>query len=151
MANDKIFVCNRLGERQIVNSQPQVHGDLFDGGWNTICWYNGSGNVVMPKGTTCDPRINTGPLLRCPLLDNKDPCSRNNTDWPTRADVDKTLSKQQYDTQPYNTLASEESFRNSMEGFHSSVSIDDCRSDPLCTCEGSSIVQVIIQECCLSK
>ena len=132
MANDNIFVPNRLGERR--NSQPQVHGDLFDGGWDTICWYGGSGNVSMPKGTTCDPRIKTGPLLRCPLLGNKDPCDRNN-DWPTRADVDKALNKQQYDTQSYDKYA-RESFRNFMEGYDSSVSIDDCRSDPQCFCEG---------------
>ena len=125
MANDDIFVRNRLGES--VNSQ--VHGDLFDGGWNTTCWN-------MQMGTTCDPRINTGPLLRCPLLGNKDPCDRTNTDWPTRADVDKALGKQQYDTQSYNKRASEESFRNFMEGFDSTVSIDDCRSDPQCLCEG---------------
>ena len=135
----EIFVPNRLGERRNnINSQPQVHGDLFEGGWDTICWYNGSGNVIMPKGTICDPRIKTGPLLRCPLAqdDKKDPCDRFNPDWPSRADVEKALSKQQYDTQPYNKRASEESFRNFMEGFDSSVSIDDCRSDPLCLCEG---------------
>ena len=60
MANDDIFVRNRVGESRNISNQPQVRGDLFDGGWDTICWYDGSGNVSMPKGTTCDPRIKTG-------------------------------------------------------------------------------------------
>ncbi len=58
----ELFQMNKLG-RSITNQngQSQVSGDLVSDGWDTICWYNGSGNA---KGTICNPNIKTGPLLR---------------------------------------------------------------------------------------
>ena len=64
MSSPSIFQYNRLGSR----NQSRVNGNLYSNGWNTICWYGGSGGVNKPKGTICDPNTDTGPLLRCPSV-----------------------------------------------------------------------------------
>ena len=134
---DDIFVEERLGEtRANDNGQPQVYGDLFEGGWSTICWHNGSGNVDMPRGAICDPGIDTGPLLRCPFISDRDVCARDNPDWPSRAEVDAAIRKPQYDTASFNIQTGEDSFRNFMEGFDLSpgLSVEECADDGLCFC-----------------
>lgn len=132
---DEIFLESRLGmTRPNEAGQPQVYGDLYTNGWNTVCWYGGSGNVMEPRGTICDPSVNTGPLLRCPFLP-EDPCNSTNHDWPNITDVNVALSKPEYDTEPFNKTATVDSFRNFMEGNDIEISIPDCRRNRLCACE----------------
>ena len=135
---DQIFVEGRLGEtRANSNGQPQVFGDLFDEGWDTVCWYDGSGNVPAPSGGgICDPAIRTGPLLRCPFNpdSSRDVCSFDNPDWPTREDVRNAIGKPIYDTENYGRITTEESFRNFMEGFDVGVSVEECAASALCRC-----------------
>lgn len=125
---DEIFRRDRLGQ----NDRGQVSGDLFDDGWNTICWYQ-TPNLM---GTTCNPNIGTGPLRRCPLLESDpDPCRNNNPNWPTSTDVTDAISKSDYDSQSYNKWTSSKSFRSFMEGFVSDVTVEECKMNDLCMCD----------------
>ena len=137
MTSPSIFQYNRLGRRQEIASQSHVNGDLYSNGWNTICWYGGSEGVNLPKGTICDPNINTGPLLRCPPVSpgTTDPCSSSNDDWPTIADVNNAVNKPDYDTEPFDKYATANSFRNFMEGFDSRIDKNECTEKRLCKCE----------------
>ena len=132
--SDEVFRSNRLGNSSLnENNQSLVSGDLFSDGWDTICWYNGSGNVIIQKGTICNPNNKTGPLLRCPHSNNF--CNDSHPNWPTNGDVDKAIKKPLYDTESYNRSATDKSFRNFMEGFDGSVSTNECASNGLCMCE----------------
>ena len=117
----QIFTTDKLGEN-IGNSQ--VNGAIFNTGWDTICWYNGSGNVTEPRGTTCDPRNNTGPLQRCPTVDGDNPCEMQDN-WPTIEDVEGALAKPKYDVKTYNKEANKKSFRNLLEGFETKKKCDN--------------------------
>ncbi len=134
--SDEIFRKKRLGVSELnKNGQYQVSGDLFGrDGWNTIRWHNGSGNEMRPKGTICNPNINTGPLLRCPLINGTNVCDDKNPSWPTKGDVDNAISKPDYDTDSFDKMADPNSFRNAMEGFDGSVSRSECAKDNLCLC-----------------
>ena len=124
MENDNFFVEDKLGEsRPNDEGQPQVYGDLFSEGWDTICWYGGSGNVTEELGTTCDPNTKTGPLLRCPTLPGYEPCSRDNPEWPNLEDVNNAIAKPVYVTPDYHTFTSIDSFRNYMEGTNRYISV----------------------------
>ena len=132
---DSLFEENRLGvSRMNENNQYQVYGDLFNEGWNTTCWYGGSGNVMQEVGTVCDPRTNTGPLLRCPHYNGRDICRPDNPNWPTIDSVNTTISKPDYDTDDYRRNTDSNSFRNFMEGFEvlEDVSEAECSGMPLC-------------------
>ena len=137
MTSPSIFQYNRLGGRQEIAGQSHVYGSLSSNGWNTICWYGGSGGVIEPKGTICDPNINTGPLLRCPSVpsDHINPCNSSNDDWPTIADVNSAINKPDYDTDTFDKDATADSFRNFMEGFDNSLGKKECAKKPLCKCE----------------
>ena len=113
------------------NNQPIVTGELFKDGWDTVCWFNGSGNVDIQKGTICNPNNKTGPLLRCPFPDS---CNTDNPKWPTFNQVRDAINKPFYDTKSYDMMTTDESFRNFMEGFES-VEIGDCAENTLCKCE----------------
>ncbi len=141
----ELFQMNKLGTSITnQNGQSQVSGDLVGDGWDTICWYNGSGNVTIPKGTICNPNIKTGPLLRCPLINDSSVCDDNKPNyWPTYGDVDNAINKQVYDTESFDKNATADSFRNFMEGFDNNVSIDECASNNLCICEGGGRVDCI--------
>jgi len=108
-----LFQSNRLGEHNMFTSA--VTGQLFDNdGWQTVCWYNGSGGVSRPEPhRICDPRDNTGPLQRCP---NKTTCEANYTGWPSSDDVKAAVNEQDYDISGYNKF-SHGGFRNLLEGF----------------------------------
>ena len=138
MTSPSIFQYNRLGGRQEIAGQSHVYGNLYSNSWNTICWYGGSGGVNQPKGTICDPNINTGPLLRCPS-DSINPCSSSNDDWPTIADVNNAINKPDYDTEPFDKYAKAGSFRNYMEGFDSSLDNKKCAQNSLCKCEVGAV------------
>ena len=137
MTSPSIFQYNRLGERQEIDGRSHVHGNLYSNGWNTICWYGGSGEVDEVKGTICNPNNNTGPLLRCPSVPpgTTNPCSSSNDHWPTIADVNKAINKPDYDTEPFDKYATADSFRNYMEGFDSSLDKNECAQKSLCKCE----------------
>ena len=91
-----------------------MDGNLYSNGWNTICWYRSNGRGNQPKGTICDPNINTGPLLRCPSVPAGaiNPCSSSNDDWPTIVDVNNAINMPNYDTYPFDKYATAGSFRN---------------------------------------
>ena len=130
-----IFTAERMGERfRNPDGQPGVRGDLFNEGWDTVCWFNASGGVNIAKGTICDSSINTGPLLRCPFVDGDvnselGPCRSDNDDWPTMETYDTAISKAVYDTPAFNRTTTDSSFRNFMEGFER---VDDCNDNRLC-------------------
>ena len=130
----EIFKEESLGKTVVnENNQPQVTGELFKHSWDTVCWYNGSGDVVGQKGAVCNPNDKTGPLLRCPFLD-PDPCNSNNPNWPTFNQVRDAINKPFYDTESYDTMTTDESFRNFLEGFDGSIEIGDCAKNTLCEC-----------------
>ena len=132
-----IFTEARLGEtRPNAGDQPMVYGDLVSGvGWNTICWYGGSGNLIEPLGTVCNPHNDTGPLTRCPTVHGQDVCRLDNPNWPSMADYDEAMGRPVYDTPDYAKKTSNESFRSFMEGFYMPpISKEECAKDPLCGC-----------------
>jgi len=116
-----LFQSNRLGEHNMVTSA--VTGELFANDvWQTVCWYNGSGNIARPDHRICDPRVSTGDLQRCP---DKAICAANYEGWPSDDDVQTALAEQMYDSQQYNKV-SPEGFRTLVEGFQV---VDRCDSD----------------------
>ena len=125
----EIFKDKRLGET--LNQPPLVTGELFKDGWDTVCWFGGSGGVDIQKGTICNPNVKTGPLFRCPFPDS---CNSNNANWPTFVQVKDAINKPSYDTESYDMTTTDESFRNFMEGFEF-INIDACRKNKLCKCE----------------
>lgn len=128
---DSIFMEHKIGVTlENAHGQPQVYGDLYGNGWDTVCWSGGSGNVVLPFGSICDPNEKTGPLLRCPFR-GYDVCDRENPDWPTLAHANTAVGKPEYDT-PLTSL--EASFRYYVENGEF-VSIEECARSALChTC-----------------
>ena len=117
------FTENRLGVSRSSNSQ--VEGVLFNEGWNTICWYDGT--------AICDPRSKTEPLRRCPRVDNGiNPCTPDNDNWPTKNSVNKAIGKPEYDTDNY-MLEGDTSFRNFMEGFEVLDRTAVCDQRKLCS------------------
>ena len=122
----ELLTADKLGAN--VNGQSELQGVLFDAGWDTICWYNGSGGVMTMRGTICDPRVNTGCIQRCPIIDGINPCKSPNN-WPTSDNVEDALTKAFYDTETFNPEATETSFRNLMEGFEV---VEDCGNNQLC-------------------
>ena len=132
-----LFNNNTLGET-IMNSngQPQVYGDLFGNGWNTICWYGGSGNIPAPRNGICNPNVNTGPLLRCPInpKSNLNVCNLHSSNWPDTEDVNNAINKPLYDTENYGLNVTGKSFRSFLEGFDASVSVEECAGFGLCKC-----------------
>ena len=44
--------------------------------------------MIVSRGTICDPRVNTGCVLRCPIVDGIDPCMQKSENWPSSADVE---------------------------------------------------------------
>ena len=113
-----LFESNRLGAHYLQTSA--VTGDLVNG-WQTICWYDGSGGVSRPSANQniCDPKNDTGPLQRCP---DKERCAANYTGWPTYQDVQDAVYMTQYDIPDYNAFSTT-GFRNYMEGF---LVVDQC-------------------------
>ena len=129
----------RLASNFLSPPKSIVYGNLYSNSWNTICWYRSNGRGNQPKGTICNPNINTGPLLRCPYVPagtiTINPCRSSNDDWPTIADVSNAINKPYYDTYPFDKYATAGSFRNYMEGFDSSLDKYECAQQRLCRCE----------------
>lgn len=135
---DVIFRRNRLGVSvRNENNQSEVVGDLVSEGWDTICWYGGSGGVDIPLGTVCNPSNKTGPLLRCPYLPSPslDPCRIGNPDWPTQDHIDEALRRPVYDTTNYETDTTNRSFRSYMEGYDNGITVEECGNSGLCACD----------------
>ena len=126
-----LFESNRLGAHD--SSSSAVTGQLFNG-WQTVCWYNGSGNIPRPDNMQriCDPRVPTGPLQRCP---NKATCAANYDGWPSSTDVQTAVDMRSYDESPYNKVPTG-GFRGYMEGFKVINRCDNSiRGRDLCTDE----------------
>ena len=108
-----LFRNDRLGahDTQTISG---VTGDLVNG-WQTVCWYNGSGNISRPddRQRICDPRVRTGPLQRCP---NKTTCAAGYDGWPSSTDVQTAVGRGNYDEPQYNKRPTG-GFRGYMEGF----------------------------------
>ena len=106
-----LFRRDRLGEHDSQTSA--VTGDLVNG-WQTICWYDGSGGVSRPSANQniCNPRNYTGLLQCCP---DKTHCADSYSGWPSSQDVQTAVSMGQYDMSDYNAFST--GFRNYMEGF----------------------------------
>lgn len=124
------FKSNRLGKTTYRDGFPQVQADsgLFDKNWQTICW-----SKTNQSYNTCDPRVLTGQLQRCPLNGS---CSSANLIWPSDSEVQMVLSLQEYDTPPYDKTA-RKSFRNQLEGFKPLCphELQVCRNNQLCSCD----------------
>ncbi len=121
---DDLFVANRGGYSRNVSGRPIVAGDLFDDGWDTICWFT--------LGQVCDPSVTTGLLQRCPFTGTS-PCSTSNPDWPTAADVDRALNISDFAVAPYN-LFSTGGYRAFLDFQNGVLSMDECREDRQCRC-----------------
>ncbi|XP_035288042.1 tyrosinase-like isoform X1 [Anguilla anguilla] len=96
-----------MGGRNLLKPDHISPASVFSS-WKVICSqaaeYNSRG--VLCNGT------GEGPLLRNPGNQNRDVVSR----LPTSADVEFTLSLEQYDTSPMD-ISANMSFRNTLEGF----------------------------------
>ena len=107
-----LFQQNRLGghDTQTISG---VTGQV--GRWQTVCWYDGSGNIPRPDNMQriCDPGVPTGLLQRCP---NKTTCEADYDGWPLPDDVQAAVRKSTYDEPQYNK-APTGGFRGYMEGF----------------------------------
>ena len=120
-------MIDRLGTNE--NGISEVSGQLVQlTPWITVCWNSSNSDI-------CDPRVPTDPLRRCPTVGagGESFCSYGNNHWPSRADVNNAISIDDYDTSPYDQNA-ERSFRNLMEGFDPTISMDDCIENRLCQC-----------------
>ena len=128
VSSEELFSENRLGATRNVSGFPRVFGALFEAGWDTICW--------LQPFQICDPRINTGPLQRCPFT-GTDPCSSSNPDWPTVQDVIDAIRMDEYDAPPYNLFT-----RNGLRSFvdfeigdpTNSSDVEKCRNIRTCSC-----------------
>ena len=122
--SDDLFSEKMMGATKNISGYPIVIGDMIEpNGWETVCAFEYS--------KTCDPRIRTGPLKRCPFTGN-DPCNHKNPEWPTIKQVNDILSVNIYDAPPYNQT-SKNGFRHFAD-FYVSDNFDDCRKDPMCFC-----------------
>lgn len=101
METELILTRNRLGE----SVGGMVKGDLFDEGWEVICW--NTTEICDPKES---PKTN---LTRC---QNETKCSVENREWPTKENVTEALDIESYTEYPYNVWAVN-SFSNRLEGF----------------------------------
>ena len=106
------FQENRLGG-QDTQTISGVTGQV--GRWQTVCWYDGSGNIPRPDNMQriCDPGVPTGLLQRCP---NKTKCEADYEGWPSSQDVQDAVGMNSYDEPPYNKTPTG-GFRGYMEGF----------------------------------
>ncbi len=123
--SEDLFSENRLGETRNVTGFPQVFGTLYNGTWETICW--------LQLGTICDPRVNSGPLQRCPFT-GTDPCLSSNPDWPTLQNVNKALDFDEYDAPPYFFSSSDSAFRFFVD-FSVNNDTEACRNNRMCACQ----------------
>ena len=123
ISSELLFTEDKLGATRNVSGSPQVFGTLYDGGWDTICWFQ--------LGTICDPTVSTGPLQRCPFT-GTDPCSSSNPDWPKLEDVNNAMKFNTFDVAPYNNV-SPDGFRNFID-FEVGLSVDECRNNRMCQC-----------------
>jgi len=101
METELILTRNRLGE----SVGGMVKGELFDEGWEVICW-NTTG-ICDPKES---PKAN---LTRC---QNETKCSVEYREWPTKENVTEALDIESYTEYPYDIRAVN-SFSNRLEGF----------------------------------
>ena len=101
METESILTTNRLGE----SVGGMVKGDLFDEGWEVICW-NTTG-ICDPKES---PKAN---LTRC---QNETKCSIEYREWPTKENVTEAVDIESYTECPYDKNAVN-SFSNRLEGF----------------------------------
>ena len=123
---DVPFTPHRLG----ATVDTIVTGDLVDGNWSLICWFD-KRNFTAPYDI-CDPRkLSVSRLIRCP---NATLCEKDNPVWPSYADYHFALSIKNYDVSPYNALVkcTGESYRSYMEGFLNERGAD-CGDDPMCS------------------
>ena len=121
---DVPFQRDRLGD----HSNKIVMGDLADGNWSLICWYDTSNDSSF---NICNPnQPSEAQWIRCP---NATLCQKYNSVWPTYIDYHEAVSIQTYDISPYNAeVQCRESFRSLMEGFLNEYGTD-CRDDPMCS------------------
>ena len=124
ISSDDLFSERRLGATINVGGFPQVAGTLIGGGWDTTCW--------LTLGVICDPRVNTGPLQRCPFT-GTDPCNSSNPDWSTISDVNEAINTDNYDSLPYNLL-SLTGYRSVVDFKIGTVSMSECGEDRMCQC-----------------
>jgi len=101
METESILTTNRLGE----SVGGMVKGDLFDEGWEVICW--NTTEICDPEES---PKAN---LTRC---ENETKCSIEYREWPTKENVTEALDIESYTECPYDKYA-ENSFSNRLEGF----------------------------------
>lgn len=148
VSTEELFSENRLGATRNVSGFPRVFGSIAEGGgWGTICW-------PLTSSKICDPRVNTGPLQRCPFTGDN-PCSISTPGWPTDHNVQNTLSSDTYDAPPYNFLTTDGFRALSDANVTASGSIEACREDRFCICfpggpmcpdiEGATILKAYLQ------
>ena len=122
--SEDLFSERMFGATKNESGYPVVVGNLTEpDGWDTLC--------ALEYTKTCDPRIRTGPLKRCPFTGN-DPCNHKNPDWPTIKQVNDLLAIPNYDSPPYN-YSSRSGFRLFAD-FYFIDDLDDCRKEPMCFC-----------------
>ena len=134
------FKSNHLGETLDDIGSPKVHGDLYNellNSWNTICWQDHQTYEI------CNPQNQTGQLQRCPM--GEDSCNSTNKLWPSDKVVQTALSLRAYDTSPFNRIATEESFRNRLEGFMPLPNSDlqACQDNELCQCDDAMTATLV--------
>ena len=127
------FKENRLGTSVEYGTErkPIVNGRIFGPphNWNTYCW--SFDNNESQSTQVCNPNANSSlPLQRCPKVDENEPspCDYDNTNWPTKDNVNNALGNTIYDIEDFDRL-SHDGFRNYLEGFKV---VDDCNENRFC-------------------
>ena len=147
-SNDRgdIFKSERLGAN--IGSTSEIEGTLFgEGGFQqTLCWFGGSGNLPLSPGAICDPRVDSGPILRCPTIDGVNVC-QSPDNWPTTADILGAVNQTEYDTPPFDFSSATNGLRNFLEGEIPGISDEDCAPNPLCIDNLKILLHGVVREC----
>ena len=124
LPSEKLFTFDRFGEIRNISNHAVVFGDMLGDDWTTICLDN--------FYALCDPNNSTGSLQRCPFTGDPNLCHSSNPDWPTMQDVNDLIEFYEYETPPFNYLATN-SVRPDAD-YISVSSIEECREDLYCQC-----------------
>jgi hypothetical protein len=124
LPSEELFAFDRLGETRNISNRPVVFGDILGQDWTTMC--------LDTFYTICDPNNRNGSLQRCPFTGDPNLCHSSNPDWPTMQEVNELMKFEEYETPPFNSMAT-----NSLRpigDFIPVASIQECREDLYCLC-----------------
>lgn len=120
--SEDLFSFNRFGETRNISNRPVVFGDLVSG-WNAIC---------HDTVEICDPNNSSGPIQRCPFVDNPALCESSNTDWPSIEETNLLFDLPSYSLEPFQGYTPG-ALRDEID-FPLVATDEECRQDNYCQC-----------------